>query len=764
MPSRSSRPFKVLPLALLASALFALSLAPSLAADDGYDREGALAVARLLGYVRFFHPSDEAAKAKSADWNRHAAAGMLAVALSDDRRRTPEARARALATWIQPLAPTVQVFAASEPRPPLDPALVRPTEANDQGPLRRVAWRHLGVALDAKLPQWSSDRIDDSAPPGMGNLAQKFDAAPFRGKTLTIRVRLHPKSVQGSGAQIWLHVERPVSTASPADSVRRGLFREKEWQTQEISVAVDPDALSIGFGVAWIGGGSLRLDEVEVFAADRRLPGAGPENPSFELGESGLQPLGWIFPYESLRAGYRLLLVRDGNCVRGACAEIVADAAATPTLPDPSQPLEVDLGGGVRAAIPLALWADRRGTLPHRAPGQGSEQVPGDATHSLHQSERLAAVALAWGVIQHFHPTLDEAETDWAGALGPALDRAAKAASDLELLPVLEEMAAKLRDANAWVSHRDVGATHRLPLEAAWVEGQIVVTEVSAAETRLRRGDRLLTFDGQPLLEKLAGIERRTPGATAAARRAEALAIAWNGNSGEVVRLGVERRGAEPFEVEIGKTLPLSTVVAQEKLFAEVRPRIFYLDLRRLRDSEFEASLPLLANARGLIFDLRGAPTTSNRVVASLIDRPSQSSSWQIPISLLPDRREREWLSTFWNVLPKPPKLGAKVAFLANERAVGYAETLLAIAESQGWEIVGANSGGSNGTINWLDLPRGFRIAWTGMRVLGTRGEPIQGRGIAPTIPVRPTLQGLEEGRDEVLERAIERLGGAAKR
>ncbi len=761
-------------LALLA--LLTASPLVSADADSTYDSDGAAAAARLLGYVRYFHPSDQAV---GTDWNHQATLGMLAVGFRGEGQDTPAERAQALEAWIHPIAPTVRVFPATAPTPPLDPALLHPTAEAARGPVRRLAWRHLGVALDAKLSQWSSDRIDDAFPPGMGNLAQKIDAAPFRGKTVTLRVRLRANSRENGGAQIWLHVERPVGTSAPEDSARLGLLRDPEWRSHELSVAVARDAVALGLGVAWIGGGSVRVDEIELAVAGQKKGTSGLQNPSFEQGETGLQPVGWLFPYESLRAGYRLLVLRDEGCVRGACAEIVADPIATPNLPEPSAPLVVDLGGGVRAAIPLALWADSRGTLPHQprqggdrplerapqqVPGDFHKQVPADSSERLQRAERLAAVALGWGAIQHFHATLDDAEVDWATALTTALDRAVVAATDLDLLRTLEQMAANLRDANAWVTHPDHGATHQLPLAAAWVEGRVVVTDVPAQETRLRRGDRIVAIGDQPMDEVLAEIERRTAGATPAARRAEAIAAAFAGRSGERVRLRIERRDHESFDVELSRTLEYPASVAQERPTREVRPRVVYLDLRRLHDAEFEALLPEITNARGLIFDLRGAPTTTNRVVASLVDRPAQSPNWQIPIALLPDRRERDWLSTFWNVLPKAPRLRAKVVFLADERAVGYAETLLALAKSERWgEIVGETSGGSNGTINWLNLPRKFRLAWTGMRVLGPDGEPLQGRGITPTIPIAPTLRGLEQGRDEVLDRAIESIVGKGR-
>lgn len=37
------------------------------------------------------------------------------------------------------------------------------------------------------------------------------------------------------------------------------------------------------------------------------------------------------------------------------------------------------------------------------------------------------------------------------------------------------------------------------------------------------------------------------------------------------------------------------------------------------------------------------------------------------------------------------------------------------------------------------------------------------GRGIRPTVPVEPTIAGIAQGRDEVLERAIAVVGGEVR-
>jgi len=53
------------------------------------------------------------------------------------------------------------------------------------------------------------------------------------------------------------------------------------------------------------------------------------------------------------------------------------------------------------------------------------------------------------------------------------------------------------------------------------------------------------------------------------------------------------------------------------------------------------------------------------------------------------------------------------------------------------------------------DLPGGYRVYWTGMKVLKHDGSVHHGIGIRPTVPVEPTPAGLADGRDEILDRAL---------
>ena len=75
--------------------------------------ENLVAFTRLLGYIRHFHPSDEAT---ATDWDRFAVAGVLEA----EPARDPADLANRLQKLFAPVAPTVRVFATGQ-APPATP-------------------------------------------------------------------------------------------------------------------------------------------------------------------------------------------------------------------------------------------------------------------------------------------------------------------------------------------------------------------------------------------------------------------------------------------------------------------------------------------------------------------------------------------------------------------------------------------------------------------------------------------------------------------
>ena len=102
-------------------------------------------------------------------------------------------------------------------------------------------------------------------------------------------------------------------------------------------------------------------------------------------------------------------------------------------------------------------------------------------------------------------------------------------------------------------------------------------------------------------------------------------------------------------------------------------------------------------------------------------------------------------------------ELDGKVVFITDGRAISYAESFMGFIEYYRLaEIVGQPTAGTNGNVNFFNLPGGFRVTWTGMKVVKHDGSQHHLIGIQPTVPVHRTIRGVQEERDEFLEKAIE--------
>ncbi len=432
------------------------------------------------------------------------------------------------------------------------------------------------------------------------------------------------------------------------------------------------------------------------------------------------------------------------------------------SLPDPTKPLLGDLPGGVSFLMPIALYADAEGTLPRAAAAQ-KETANAPVKYSANdRATRLADVALAWNVFQHFYPYFDVVKTDWPKVLTESLTAAASDTDEIAFHKTLKRMVAALHDGHGGVYRSGENMTHALPVVFEWVEKRLVITAVAADRAAgLKPGDVVLKIDGKDAAKTLADAEMLISGATPQWQRYMALRGLRRGSKDEVVKLEVKSAGGSPRLVELRPDAQsLALKETRPDKVSEIRPGIFYLDLDRIKDEDFNAVVPKLEKATGIILDLRGYPrNVSPVVIRHLIDKPVESARWMVPIITQPDRKGLVEYNTNgrWNLEPIAPRFRARIAFIIDGRAISYAESYMGIIEAYKLaSIVGETTAGTNGNVNGVILPGGYTMAWTGMKVLKHDGSQHHGVGIRPTVPSSRTIKGVAEGRDEQLEKAIE--------
>ncbi len=110
--------------------------------------------------------------------------------------------------------------------------------------------------------------------------------------------------------------------------------------------------------------------------------------------------------------------------------------------------------------------------------------------------------------------------------------------------------------------------------------------------------------------------------------------------------------------------------------------------------------------------------------------------------------------------VPSPSwKYKGKVVVLIDERAISQAaHTCLFLEAMTHAKFVGTPTNGANGDVTSVVLPGDIRVAFTGHDVRHADGRQLQRIGIQPDVRADPTIQGIRNGRDEVLETAVRYL------
>jgi len=190
--------------------------------------------------------------------------------------------------------------------------------------------------------------------------------------------------------------------------------------------------------------------------------------------------------------------------------------------------------------------------------------------------------------------------------------------------------------------------------------------------------------------------------------------------------------------------------------FKMVRADISYLYAGSIKNSYLPKIVPEILKTKGVIVDLRCYP--SDFLVYTFAN------------DLLPGPKEFVKFSAasigepgLFKFLP-PVKTGkvngdyfkGKVVILINENTQSSAEDTMAFRTAPKVKVIGSTTAAADGDVSAIFLPGNIGTYVSGLGVYYPDGKGTQRVGIVQDIEVKPTIKGISEGRDELVEKAIE--------
>lgn len=396
---------------------------------------------------------------------------------------------------------------------------------------------------------------------------------------------------------------------------------------------------------------------------------------------------------------------------------------------------------------------------------------------------RLLALFRFWNVVNYFFPYKHLIGDSWNTVLERFIPKfeANKDVVDYQL--TVFELAAEMHDSHAVVRNAGAAAEKlygfQTPAFISYRENQAVVTKVLDETAPVKVGDIVLAIDGAPVEQRREFLSRYLGASTPQSLMLRVHSLLLAGPKDSVVKLRLRGPDGKERDVELRRSIAPN----DPKYFAAMNrsgpvmkllPQGYgYVDLGRLEVGEVDKMFEMIKDAPAVIFDMRGYPTGSaweiaprltekKNVVAALFSRsllePSSLTSTDFAGSAsyaaaqkLPDAKGGVYKG--------------KVVTLISEEAISRAEhACLFFEAATDVTFVGTPTQGANGDVTLMVLPGNLPISFSGHDVRHADGRQLQRLGIQPHVKVAPTIRGLIDGRDEILEAAINHLQKTLKK
>ncbi|MGY3055126.1 C-terminal processing protease CtpA/Prc [Pedobacter sp. UYEF25] len=709
--------------------------------------------ARLYGYVRYFHPSNEAAE---IDWDKFVAYGIKQV----ENAQTDKVLGEKLNQLFNPIAPSVLVSAENDEKI-FNKQNITPPKA---GAYKEITWQHLGMGVQAAGPYKSirtnrSIKVIDPSKRNFGVATNSINIKPYRGKPIRMKAMMRTEVTAGQG-QLWLRIDCENKKMGFFDNMDNRPVKSKEWKEYVIKGRVDDTANEVVFGAFLSGDGKIWIDKfsIEIEENNKWIP-LPIKNSSFE--DDNLDAKDW----HGNSPGYKNSIIST-NAPDGSNTLMIKDVFTTQLVTDIFKNkanfgdfFRKDLGNGLICSVPLVLMGTENSTYPvadaSRLAALKKQLEEIDLSNSYPYMP-LSGAVVTWNVFQHFFPYKEEMKTDWGAELANAISEAYEVKNRAAYGKMLRILTEKLDDGHVSVSLGEQNY-YSVQADVKFLEGKIIVSKVDALKGNilpLKVGDEIVSVDGVAAIQKFNSLKDEISGSNQWKTKIAESSILFGARDTQL-ELKIKRLNQPKSEM----TLLRSNYRQQkeEPKIKELKNGIYYINIGNTDMKEIDSIMPKLTSAKGIICDLRGYPKQNQEFIKHLLTVKDKNKWMFIPEIIRPNYQNVTYQAEGWEMNPKTPHISAKIIFLTGGYAISYAESYMGfIKQYKLATIVGQPTAGANGNVNVFTVPGNCTIRFTGMKVKQQDGKRLYAVGIQPDVYVKETIKGVTEGRDEYLEKALE--------
>lgn len=385
---------------------------------------------------------------------------------------------------------------------------------------------------------------------------------------------------------------------------------------------------------------------------------------------------------------------------------------------------------------------------------------------------RLLALFRYWNMIQYFYPYKYLIGEDWNKVLPEFIPEFFIAKDTTQYLLACLKIIARIHDthANVWSRHEalsDYFGKYYAPVQAKFIEDKLVVTGYYTnsvfIKNLLKPGDVIISINGTAVNDLVKKYLYLTPASNYSTQLRDMPAGKLLRNKDTSMALEIKK---DNKTIPVTLTCELPTALnfsidydsyTGDSSYKIIDGNIGYIFPGRYKNEQLERIKNTFDKTKGMIIDMRCYPREFMPFTFAEYLKPSASGFVKFTVGDMNNPGLFNMGQPFADGHPNPGYYKGPVVEIVNQVTQSQAEyTTMAFQSAPNVTVIGDTTAGADGNVSPINLPGGVFTYFSGIGIYYPDGEDTQRRGVKIDVPVKPTIKAIKEGKDELLEKAIE--------
>lgn len=381
---------------------------------------------------------------------------------------------------------------------------------------------------------------------------------------------------------------------------------------------------------------------------------------------------------------------------------------------------------------------------------------------------RLLSLYRYWSSIQYFSPNRNLTAQNWNLILPKFIPKLILADNKYTYVTNLVKLVSSINDSHGFIGssvfESNLGK-NRLPVEAKYIENKLVVTGIALDSLNmgqnLKIGDEINMINGSLVDDMIQNYLPVTSSSNFDVAMRDMVNTYLLRSNEKIFDLQLVREGKKFQVMQTGVLntkikIDLFGAKPKDKVFQLINPNIGYISGYKFKKKDLDSISKVFIGTKGLIVDMRGYPVEEliHTLGGYLGTNGRPFVKFTKGTVRIPGRFEMT--RTVKSGKNENPYKG-KIIVMVNSVTQSNAEFVtMAFQTAKNVKVIGSTTAGADGNISAISLPGGFKTWISGIGVFYPDGTNAQRAGVKIDLAIKPTINGIRDGKDEVLEKAIE--------